>query len=317
MFWGARDRCIFQQRCIDFTTIEHKRYLVKAHVLFVVILVSLALLIPLTIGLRGCDYYTTPVVERPFHPRYEQLKPSGVESHGYGIVGSLMIMTGVAMYSSRKRLGFLRNTGPIRTFLTVHIFLCLLGPALVIFHTTFKFGGIVAVSVWSMLAVVASGVIGRYLYNQIPKTMQGQEMSEGDMTRESDMLRQALLDQTGLSPADLDRIEALVHARDGKRHMGIFGALIDGLTFDLHRRRQLRFFRQELERSRLSGQLLARLSHLALRRSVLRRRMDMLEQSRRLFHLWHVIHLPFTIVMFVILFIHVGVAVAFGYWWIW
>lgn len=289
----------------------------KAHILFVVVLVAVGLLVPLAIGLRGCDYYTTPVAERPFHPRYEEMKPSGVESHGYGIVGSLMIIGGVAMYASRKRVAFFRNAGPIRTYLSVHIFLCLLGPSLIIYHTTFKFGGLVAVSVWSMLAVVASGVIGRYLYVQIPKTMQGQEMTESEMTKESDVLRQALLETSGLAASDLDQMEALVHARDSKRHAGILGVLLDGLTFDLHRRRQLRLFRQEFERSRISGQLLARLSHLALRRSVLRRRMEMLEQSRRLFHLWHVIHLPFTIVMFVILFIHVGVAVAFGYWWIW
>ncbi len=289
----------------------------KAHILFIVVLIAVALLVPLAIGLRGCDYYTTPEAERPFHPRYEVMKPSGVESHGYGIVGSLMIIGGVAMYASRKRLPFFRNAGPIRTYLSVHIFLCLLGPSLIVYHTTFKFGGLVAVSLWSMLAVVASGVIGRYLYVQIPKTIQGQEMTEGEMTKESDVLRQTLLATSGLAPADLEQMEALVHSRDGKRHAGILGVLLDGLTFDLHRRRQLRLFRQEFERSRISGQLLARLSHLALRRSVLRRRMEMLEQSRKLFHLWHVIHLPFTIVMFVILFIHVGVAVAFGYWWIW
>jgi hypothetical protein len=290
---------------------------VKAHSLFIVFLVSLGLLVPLAIGLRGCDYYRTPVADRPFHPQYEQLKPSGVESHGYGIVGSLMIMTGVAMYSSRKRLTFLRGAGPIRTFLTVHIFLCLLGPSLILYHTTFKFGGLVAVSVWSMLAVVFSGVVGRYLYTQIPKTLQGQEMTEGEMTQESEFLRQTLLASSGMTAEALDRLDALAHSRSGTARRGILGVLVHALTFDLHRRWQLKVYRQELQRSRVSGQLLARLSHLALQRSALRSRMEMLEQSRRLFHLWHVIHLPFTIVMFVILFIHVGVAVAFGYWWVW
>jgi hypothetical protein len=289
----------------------------KAHTLFIVFLVSLGLLVPLAIGLRGCDYYTTPVADRPFHSQYEQLKPSGVESHGYGIVGSLLIMTGVAMYSSRKRLSFLRGVGPIRTFLTVHIFLCLLGPSLILYHTTFKFGGLVAVSLWSMLAVVSSGVIGRYLYTQIPKSMQGQELTEGEMAQESEMLRQTLLASSGMSAEDLDRLDTLARSRSGRTRSGVLGVLIHALTFDLHRRWQLKVYRQELQRSRVSGQLLARLSHLALRRSVLRSRMEMLEQSRRLFHLWHVIHLPFTIVMFVILFVHVGVAIAFGYWWVW
>ena len=289
----------------------------KAHTLFIVFLVSLGLLVPLAIGLRGCDYYTTPVADRPFHSQYDDLKPSGVESHGYGIVGSLMIMTGVAMYSSRKRLAFLRGVGPIRTFLTVHIFLCLLGPSLILYHTTFKFGGLVAVSLWSMMAVVLSGVIGRYLYTQIPKTLQGQEMTEGEMAQESEILRQTLLTSSGMSEEELNRLDALAQSRSGITSRGVLGVLMHALTFDLHRRWQLKVYRQELERSRVSGQLLARLSHLALQRSALRSRMEVLEQSRRIFHLWHVIHLPFTIVMFVILFIHVGVAVAFGYWWVW
>jgi hypothetical protein len=168
-----------------------------------------------------------------------------------------------------------------------------------------------------MLAVVSSGVIGRYLYTQIPKSMQGQELTEGEIAQESEVLRQTLLASSGMSAEDLDRLDTLARSRSGRIRSGVLGVLVHALTFDLHRRWQLKVYRQELQRSRVSGQLLARLSHLALRRSVLRSRMEMLEQSRRLFHLWHVIHLPFTIVMFVILFIHVGVAIAFGYWWVW
>ncbi len=48
---------------------------------------------------------------------------------------------------------------------------------MVLYHTAFKFGGIVAVSFWSMVAVVLSGVVGRFLYVQIPHTIQGQEIS--------------------------------------------------------------------------------------------------------------------------------------------
>jgi hypothetical protein len=168
-----------------------------------------------------------------------------------------------------------------------------------------------------MLAVVFSGVIGRYLYTQIPKSLQGQELTEGEMAQESELLRQTLLASSGMSAEELDRLDSLARSRSGKARSGVLGVLIHSLTFDLRRRWQLKVYRQELERSRVSGQLLARLSHLAMQRSVLSSRMEVLEQSRRIFHLWHVIHLPFTIVMFVILFVHVGVAVAFGYWWVW
>lgn len=289
----------------------------KAHALLMVILVVIGLLVPLAVGLRGCDYYRTPLEERPFHPRYDELKPSGIESHGYGVVGSLMILGGVAMYSSRKRLSLLRGAGPIRTYLSVHIFLCLLGPALVLYHTTFKFGGLVAVSVWSMLAVVASGIIGRYLYTQIPKTIQGQERTREDLEQESESLRRVLMASGGFTTAELARIDALAGVQSLDRPATTLAVLTGGVTFDLHRRWRLAAVRAELRRSRLDTQLVARLSRVALQRSVLQRRIGVLEHSRRVFHLWHVIHLPFTIVMFAILLIHVGVAVAFGYWWVW
>ncbi len=47
---------------------------------------------------------------------------------------------------------------------------------LVLYHTAFKFGGIVSVSFWSMVLVVLSGVVGRFIYVQIPRTIQGQEL---------------------------------------------------------------------------------------------------------------------------------------------
>lgn len=52
-----------------------------------------------------------------------------------------MVMIGVMTYSFRKRVRAFNQIGKIKYFLEFHIFLCLLGPMLVLFHTTFKFGG--------------------------------------------------------------------------------------------------------------------------------------------------------------------------------
>lgn len=289
----------------------------RAHTVFLAFLLALGLLVPLAIGLRGCGYYATAFADRPFHPQYENLKPSGRESHGYGVIGSLLIITGVSVYSTRKRIRVLRTLGAIRTFLEVHIFLCLLGPALVLYHTTFKFGGIIAVGTWSMLAVVLSGVIGRYLYTQIPKTLQGQEMTDEELSRESGRLKNELLEQSGLASEDLDRLDGALSMMHTERTEGVLKILGRTMLFDLNKRRMLHVLRGHLGHVDRSGQAFRDLERLALRRLVLRRRIALLEHSRRLFHLWHVIHLPFTIVMFVILAVHVGVAVVFGYWWVW
>jgi hypothetical protein len=46
------------------------------------------------------------------------------------------------------------------------------------------------------------------------------------------------------------------------------------------------------------------------------RRIAFLRTSQKLFHMWHLFHLPFAIAMFVIMIIHVVVTIIFGYKWI-
>ena len=45
-------------------------------------------------------------------------------------------------------------------------------PIVIAYHASFKFRGIAGVAFWIMLAVAISGVIGRYLYAQIPQVAQ-------------------------------------------------------------------------------------------------------------------------------------------------
>ena len=67
----------------------------------------------------------------------------------------------------------LRDAGRMKTWLEVHVFCGIVGPVLVTFHTSFKFNGIVSVAYWSMVAVVLSGFVGRYLYVRIPRSIRG------------------------------------------------------------------------------------------------------------------------------------------------
>ena len=49
---------------------------------------------------------------------------------------------------------------------------------------------------------------------------------------------------------------------------------------------------------------------------VIARRIALLRTSQKLFHMWHIFHLPFAIAMFVIMVVHVIVTIIFGYKWI-
>src|SRR5512140_104692 len=115
-----------------------------AHVLYTLLLTGSFLVATAIIGLRGCSYYSTPLDERPFHAQYDTLKPTGFEGHGYGIVGSALLIVGVGMYSARKRMRALAHWGKIANYLEFHIFLCLAGPMLIVYHSSSKLGERVA-----------------------------------------------------------------------------------------------------------------------------------------------------------------------------
>jgi len=286
------------------------------HKIYVLFLIGAGLLSTLVLGIHGAGFYTTPLEERPFHPQYDSLKPTGIVGQGYGVVGSLMITVGVIMYSSRKRWRAMANMGRIKNWLEFHIFLCLLGPVLVLFHTTFKFGGLVAVSFWSMTAVVLSGVVGRYFYVQIPKGIHGNELSSQELNVENEKIAEDLRRQFGLDANLLKLIDSAALPSRPVAEMGVMEVLSFFIGNDLTRRSRLHALFANLERRGLRGHMLARIRVMATRRIILTRRIAFLQQFKRLFHYWHVVHLPFSIVMFVILSIHVGVAIAFGYTWI-
>ena len=48
----------------------------------------------------------------------------------------------------------------------------------------------------------------------------------------------------------------------------------------------------------------------------LNRKIERLTTMQNLFKYWHVVHFPFALVMLIIMVIHVGVTIAFGYRWI-
>jgi hypothetical protein len=245
---------------------------------------------------------------------WEDWSPGGFTGHGLGFVGSAMMIAGVALYSTRKRVKRFRFTGKIRYWLEVHIFLCLLGPALVLYHTTFKFGGIVSISAWSMIFVALSGLLGRYIYTQIPKTLEGAEKSLEDLGEEDWKLRDELRSRYGLSPESVDRIDALNTVRT--KSLGAGAALLRLLRDDLSRPARTRRLRRHLLASGVSTEHARGVMSVARKKSLLGRRMAFLGTAREIFHYWHVVHFPFAIIMFVILAIHVAVTVSLGYRWL-
>ncbi len=265
--------------------------------------------------LSGWSYYTTPLRARVDHPLHELYRPTGIVGHGLGIVGTLMILLGVGLYMLRKRWTFMHRFGRLSSWLSFHIFMCTLGPFFVVLHTTFKIGNIVSIAFWSMVIVVVSGLFGRYVHAHIPKFEDGHFFTEGDIRRAKRRVLQEVASQTGLSTDYLQqlfeqvvpeiRISALLQAL-------MFMARSDFLIRRYTRRIEQQLFRQLSPASSSSIELREPLEHyvrLSLQGSVLM-------PLQKAFGYWHTLHFPLAATMFLILGIHVGVAIAFGYTWI-
>lgn len=259
----------------------------------------------------GLGYYTTAVVERPRLPEYWSLKPGGTRGHGLGVVGASLLVL-MLVYSVRKRVRALSRLGPLRAWLHFHIFCGIVGTLLVVLHSSFKVRGLVALSFWSMIVVAVSGVLGRYLYLQIPRTRAGDELTLEEARQASDELAERAERALGIDRAVLERLDA--EARAGAAAALPLPILLLRLPFGgLALRWRLRRLLAKLPAPR--GGDLAELAAALRQRAVLERRLALWHRLHDLFHYWHVFHKPFAAVMYLFLILHVVVVVLTGYAW--
>lgn len=245
---------------------------------FLIILITMGILVYV-----GLSFYSLPIEERFYHPQYELLKPSGLWGHGLGVIGTLIILIGIFGYIARKRLHVLSRVGVLKYWLEFHIFLCTLGPVMVLFHTSFKFGGIVSVGFWSMAIVWASGVIGRFIYLQIPRTIEGRELSLHEVQEIKNKMDTELLEKYDIDFSEIKTSTSL--------KTKLISNNISKIDFNKVRK-------------------------LMRNQRIMVYRIERLERMQTLFKYWHVAHLPFAFIMLVIMVIHVIVVLTFGYKWI-
>lgn len=275
----------------------------------------IGILVTMLLIYNGFTYYSTSIEERFFNPDHSSLKPSGVWGHGFGIIGTLMMITGVAIYMLRKRNRKFFTFGYLKHWLELHIFLCSLGPILVLFHTAFKFGGIVSVSFWSMVIVVFSGVIGRFIYVQIPRTIQGKEIDISELSTIRQQMSNDIYIDLSLNSYLRNEFDSLssVHRFDG---LSISKSLMSIIPDYLKMILYLHNLNKQLKITGISKFRTKEIKRTVKAEIILSRRIGLLKTMRRLFHYWHIAHLPFAISMFVIMLIHVAVTIIFGYKWI-
>ncbi len=291
---------------------EKKRDLFKV---FLAVLYIISLTVYGYFVFEGLQFYRTPYSERPYHIDYRILRPAGFLGHGFGILGSAMMLL-MLLYSVRKRTKLFGEWGSLNRWLDIHIYFGIMGPLFIILHTAFKVQGLVAVSFWSMIAVATSGIVGRYLYLQIPRNRLGEELNLKDIQEMNDRFSRELQEELKLPEHQLLKMQEFSAAQINI-NQNVFLLLISMFFQDLMAPLERVRLKWRYTRDfHLSGTHLQHVVVLTQRKIKLQRRILALEKVEQLFHYWHVFHKPFAFIMYFIMIVHVGIAVWLGYTWV-
>jgi hypothetical protein len=292
------------------------------HQIRVFLAAAAAVLLVAAIGVYGADYYLLPLDQRPYSEKYELLKPGGIIGLKLGILGTLLFFI-IFLYALRKVIPFLGRWGTARHWMDFHVIAGVTAPTIIAFHASFKFQGIAGVAFWIMLAVALSGVIGRYLYAQIPRSLNAAEMSLTELHASEQELADALSMQS-IFTAEQIRRALHVPAQEHIRRIGPLRAVGEMIVLDIElpfrvaglRRAGSGFGASFLSLGGLfssGNEEIESIVRQVRKKASLSKRVLFLDQTQKVFHLWHVIHRPFSYAFAVLAILHIVVVMGFGF----
>ena len=281
-----------------------------------------ALTFCLAVGIYGFDYYRLPRELRPFSDKHEVLRPSGLIGINLGVLGTVLFLI-IFLYAFRKVFPWLGRIGTAKHWMDFHIVCGVTAPVIIAFHASFKFNNIAGVAFWIMLAVAFSGIIGRYLYAQIPQSLSVAKTSFQELEHNKDELSEALRRQSVYSEEKIARIFAMPTAEQ-IRKSALLVTLCQMIVLDVSRPFQIAALRRQASTfgqfMRSMGGLFStgnpdteRIVGLVRKKASLSKRILFLDQAERVFHLWHVVHRPFSYAFAVLAAIHIVNAIRLGY----
>ena len=215
--------------------------------------------------------------------------------HAFGIIGFLLMLMTEILYTLRKRSRYAR-WGRMSSWLQFHIFTGLIGPYLVLLHSSWKFNGLAGWVTLLTLVVVASGFVGRYIYTSVPRTADGVEMEADSITEEITRTQNEIEGWLSSRP-HFSRILANRIAESGGSD-----SIVQRIAWGIEMNRVAPEMRQQAQS----------LMRMARRRRLLHRQLASLVLARRLLAIWHAVHIPIGLALFTAAFIHIAAALYYA-----
>jgi hypothetical protein len=219
-----------------------------------------------------------------------------------GVVGTLMMLFLLA-YPLRKHVPWMQRWGALKHWFRVHMIMGILGPILVLFHSTFQIRSTnAAVALFSMLGVVISGIIGRFVYTKIHYGLYGSRATLGKIQEELAGRSNNAKSRLHFAPRVeqwLQSFERDTTQIDRSFTSHLFNFLTLGLRRGILEFRCARELRRILKTERHPEFRGGASEAIQLASSYLReiQRVAQFSTYERFFSLWHVLHIPLIYIL--------------------
>jgi Fe-S-cluster-containing hydrogenase component 2 len=222
-----------------------------------------------------------------------------------GYVGAILMLISV-LYAPLRRLRFFRRIASNTMWFDFHMMAGTMGPMFIVLHSALKLDNWVSSAFWSMIIVVISGVIGRYLYTQVPDLLNGRELEDLDHQRAFARLRM----QYPAAMGEADRM--LAAHRDRAMYVGqrarLLGAFWWIMLQDMARPFRWMSRRALFSRANLPRKVAREMAQRTGRLLLFERRRVLVPRAQLLLHTWKKVHVPFSVIMAAISAVHIWLA---------
>jgi hypothetical protein len=221
-----------------------------------------------------------------------------------GLTGGLLMLS-LLLYPLRKRIAALDRLGKMEHWFKFHMVAGIVGPLLVLFHSTFRTGSLNgAAAFYSMLLVAFSGIVGRFIYRHIHRGLYGKKLTLEDVsvqvTECADHVRSVYALQPDIEP----RLKAFHDAAFDQSGSSL-GRAWRFVTLHWKSRRLAKRVRADAKKAlvkqfkKVGGGRREVIMNYRLAREQIDRYLDSIVMAsqlsvwEKLFSFWHIVHIPF------------------------
>jgi Fe-S-cluster-containing hydrogenase component 2 len=222
-----------------------------------------------------------------------------------GYVGTALMVLSMA-YLLQRRFGWFKRTASNQFWLDVHLMTGIVGPAFIALHSAMRLTTWVSIPFWSMIAVVISGVIGRYLYTLVPAMSSTHDLAVLEHRR---AVTELAKDHPRAGDVAYEVMEREWARSEQAWNIGLLSLLLWVIVDDLRHVFARRRYRRRLRP--LAPRKVAREIARHVDRVVFyERRQELAPRLKSLLRSWKKVHIPFSVVLLVTMLIHIWIALA-------